>query len=150
MGPHLDVAPINHTRPPPLLPPPAPSRHSRRRRRRLRVRETMALKTTSPFPTPKVPSLGLPSSPAGARSHRVFMASALRPNSMLVLPPPHLLFLFRSVMGFFLVPRQSVLAVVAENGAGCGNCVDLGSVSVGGRFCYFNFILLLIDWTSRS
>lgn len=48
------------------------------------------------------------------------------------------------------MPRPSVLAVVAENGAGCGNCVDLGAVSVEGRFCYFNFILLLIDRTSRS
>lgn len=67
----------------------------------------MALKAILPFPTRKVPSLGLPSSPAGARSHRVFMAYTLRPNSRSVLPPSHLPFLLRSVMGSALACLSS-------------------------------------------
>lgn len=152
-GPTLDVAFINHTSP--LLPPPAASRH-----------------LPPPSPLPPAPGSGN----NGTQDHRAFSDA----KGPVVGPPllsrrgqipPRLHGLLStpqfqvgspsaaSSLSFsfgygscacFLVPPPSVLAVVAANGADCGNCVDLGAVGVGGRFCYFNFILLLIDWTSRS
>lgn len=151
MGPHLDVAPINHTRP--LLPPPAadipPSRH--------------------PQPPPTIPAPPPPPSTSptpgsgnnGAQGHPaipqakgpVFGPSllpcrgeipprlhGLHPPPQFQVGSPSVASSFSSSFGYGFCScmfelRPSIL-VVAVNGAACGNCVDLGTVSVGGRFFF--------------